>query len=665
MTKYFILSLLLMSSYSDVVGAEKPSELPTEKNIEQKKVCSESADQADDASADELCNKEMVDSLDTPNKITILATSSPKHFTDMNTTSSLVSPTQLTINPSNILDMLVEVPGVAENGQAGLFQVYSIRGLSRHRVLTYVSDIPLKAERRAGVASSFLHPLLLDHAEVYRGPASTLYQSGSLGGVVKLSPAFFNGSFLSTDYQTEGNRNSQIYGTGDTDWSIAIARQYSSNSDDVFGNELNNGYEQLSGTFIKHWTLDGVDFEWLLLMSNGDDIGRSSTQYPDRLVTVPSEKHWLNQLTAQTMDWRGSLYFHPNEVETLTIRPGQRENRVANESQDYGFHFEKNWKASTSALEGLWGVDGFQRANINAKEQELSYLDNSVTHSQSLDGASERELATFATLNWFWADTKWQMGTRLINNHQSNRGNASISDNAITGFLGLSKPLSANTMLTANVGTGIRFATVSERFYTGTTGRGEVIGNPDLSKERSLSLDLGVQYGTHDKQFSLNVYHQKVSDYIERIELSPGLLTYRNLNNGVIYGAEFDSNFVINQQWQLGLGGMLVKGKDDDGSTLSDIPANRLQGRARYFANGWSLDFSLQYRLSKDDFGSGEKATPAAWISRIAFKQELSDNFNWSMFVDNAFDEEYFSSSDDVAPYAEGRSFGVRLTKSW
>ena len=257
--------------------------------------CTEAAQSADNEH--HKCNEECEQiEAETTEKITVLATRSPKHFTDLNATTSFISPTQLTIQPATILDMLIEVPGVAENGQAGLFQVYSVRGLSRHRVLTYVSDIPLRAERRAGVSSSFLHPLLLEHAEVSRGPASTLYLSGSLGGVVKLVPKFFSGSLFSTDFQTQGNRQSQIYGTGDKDWSIALARQSSNSGEDAFGNELNDGYDQLSASFIKHWIINGINYEWLLLMSHGDDIGRSSTQYPDRLVTMLTEKHLANQL---------------------------------------------------------------------------------------------------------------------------------------------------------------------------------------------------------------------------------------------------------------------------------------------------------------------------------------------------------------------------------
>lgn len=596
-------------------------------------------------------------------KVTIIAGATPGHFTDLNAATSLVSPSQQTIEPANILDLLTQVPGVAENGQAGLFQVYSIRGLSRHRVLTYISDIPLKAERRAGVATSFVHPLLFDYAEVSRGPASTLYQSGSLGGVVKLSPASFNNSFLSVDYQTQGNRNNQIYGTGGDDWSVAVARQFSNKTEDPVGNELNSGYEQYSGSLIKQWRMAGVDYEWMLMMSDGNDIGRSSTQYPDRLVTVPNEEHLLSQFSAKGEDWRAAVYLHPNKLNTLTVRPGQRENDVTNESKDYGFHVENSWELQE--IEGLWGVDGFMRSDINAYETELSLIDNSLTSTQSLNGATERELAVFATLNSYWGDTKWQFGTRLLNNRQTNPGFVATEDDAITGFVGISTPLNPNWIFTANLGTGIRFATVSERYFVGTTGRGEVIGNPDLETERSVSLDFGVRYSDADKQFVFNIYRQKVSDYIERIEVSPGILTYNNLANGLIYGAEFDANFELSKQWELGLGGMWVNGEDDEDTTLSDIPANRIQTRARFVVDDWSIDGALQYRFSKDEVGSGERATPAAWIAELAFNKNLGDGLNMSLFVDNLLDEQYYSSSDDIAPLAEGRSFGVKFTKMW
>ena len=66
--------------------------------------------------------------------------------------------------PSALTDLLVSQPGVSENGQGGLFQVFSIRGVSRQRVLSQVSSARIVSDRRAGTSVSFVEPLLLSSA---------------------------------------------------------------------------------------------------------------------------------------------------------------------------------------------------------------------------------------------------------------------------------------------------------------------------------------------------------------------------------------------------------------------------------------------------------------------------------------------------------------------
>ena len=75
----------------------------------------------------------------------------------------------------SIADLVAEAPGVSQNGQGGLFQTYSVRGVSRQRILTLVEGMRIVGERRAGVSASFLDPLLLGSVEVVRGPSSTYW----------------------------------------------------------------------------------------------------------------------------------------------------------------------------------------------------------------------------------------------------------------------------------------------------------------------------------------------------------------------------------------------------------------------------------------------------------------------------------------------------------
>ena len=75
-------------------------------------------------------------------------------------------------------------------------------------------------------------------------------------------------------------------------------------------------------------------------------------------------------------------------------------------------------------------------------------------------------------------------------------------------------------------GTGLRFPSLSERFFTGVTGRGFVAGNPALDPERSLNADLGLRwYG--DRLFLAGyVFRNEIDDYIERVETAPEELTF-------------------------------------------------------------------------------------------------------------------------------------------
>ena len=44
------------------------------------------------------------------------------------------------------------------------------------------------------------------------------------------------------------------------------------------------------------------------------------------------------------------------------------------------------------------------------------------------------------------------------------------------------------------LGSGLRFPSLPERFFSGVTPRGFVTGNPELEAERSLSTDLALRY---------------------------------------------------------------------------------------------------------------------------------------------------------------------------
>ena len=89
------------------------------------------------------------------------------NYAPVSVAAAVVSPDDAAA-PRTLTEMVSEVPAVAENGQGGMFQNYSVRGVSRQRVLTLVAGMRIVSERRAGVSASFVDPALMrsvDHRD--------------------------------------------------------------------------------------------------------------------------------------------------------------------------------------------------------------------------------------------------------------------------------------------------------------------------------------------------------------------------------------------------------------------------------------------------------------------------------------------------------------------
>lgn len=585
------------------------------------------------------------------------------HFERLNTTNSKRYISEVSQTPSSVLDVITDIPGVSKNGQAGLFQVYSIRGVSRQRVLTYINQTPLKSERRAGVASSFLHPSLLNSVDAIRGPASTIFLSGSLGGTVRLTPKFFTQSEIQMSYNTIADRNDQLFGTGGESWSFGIGRQSSRKAKDIKGALLNDAYDQYSSSLIKEWAFSNFDLTWSSIASYGKNIGRSSNRFPNRVVTVPQEKHFLNQLSFDADSWKLDFYSHKNSVDTQTVRPKKRINLVSNQSHDFGLSYKKALFFDNSQMESEWGVDYFVRDNVNAVDTKTRLDSFQVQTHKSLVNAKEVEIGAYFTMSNYWGAVKWQLGSRLNNHTASNYSHEKVSDQVLNGFLGLSYPLNDNLYLTANYGTGVRFPTLSERFFSGTTGRGEVVGNPDLSKELSKGIDFGLKFKNQTVSYAFNLYQQQINNYIERVALSSEVLSFKNLTNGQISGLELESEFNVTSHFNLALNVAAIKGKDDKGMPLIDIPSGRLNVKSQYQFDAFTWSLSAEYRQHKDKVAKGERATASALIVNSAINYQLSKKARIKFLINNLFNEEYYLSQDELSPLSYGRGFEVGF--SW
>jgi len=594
-------------------------------------------------------------------EIAVSANRGEENFSPITVASSVVEMQDVAAPPATLTEMISTVPTVSENGQGGLLQTYSIRGMSRQRVMTLVSGMRIMAERRAGVSASFLDPLLMSSVDVVRGPSSTYYGSGAIGGVVQLFPRGFDSWAVEAGYASQGNEAFGAVGWGDKGWSGGLAHRTASDGETPDGETLNSAFTQTSGTLKRQWSSGRFRYELLGIGSLASDIGKSSTDFPERTTIYPEERHLLLRFgMSADSGWDLQAWAHPNDLQTEVLEKDVSFSEVDNEALDLGLNWQKQMtlKGGRSAR---FGIDWVGRRNVNALESTLDLVDDEQTTQNTLDDGEEDEVGAYGALEWNWGRATLVAGGRLTYQRQANAGDPSTNDSAASGFAGLVVPLGAGFELVGNVGSGLRFPTLSERYFSGVTGRGEVVGNPDLEPERSVNLETGLRwYGT--KLFvSGYLFRNDIDAYIERIEVEPNLLTFVNLTSGTIQGIEAEGHYQIDEHWSFEFGAHLMEGDNDRGDPLSDIPANRFFLGGKWRQGSWFGQLRWEERAEKDDLGSGEKLIPSASLLSGTLEYELQEGLWLSLNGRNLLDTSYFNSPDRKVPYSPGRSLGLTL----
>ena len=577
--------------------------------------------------------------------------------------SEYVGIDELATATGSISEALTLQPSVSLNGQPGLFQTLNIRGLARQRVQSFLNGMRLTSERRGGVSASFLDPLLLSGVEIIQGPASTYYGSGALAGALQLLLREDASPWLSTGFASDGNERNLAAGAGNANYSAGIALRQRDDGKTVKGDTKFDRFDQLSAYYQRQFNLGDYSVDWQLIGSKAKDIGKDNSQFPlQRMVLYPEENHLLSQVKLSgTGDWAARLSLHYQDLltrETLESRAVNQVNQsrvseVANRSMDIGFTLEDKWHAGQ--LSGQYGFDYFGRRGVNARQDDF-ILSRLLGSTQSLDDGKENESALFATANRDFNFASVHLGGRWTYFTQGDSKSEKISQSRGSYFLTVRKPL-GDWNLSLSYGTTSRFASLTERLFIGTTGRGEVVGNLRLLPEDSSELDIGIDYQSERLAFELHRFAMDIDDFIERITLDESTLSYRNLLSGDLSGWQYRVALFLSNPWQLALSGQRVTGSSDSENTLIDIPAARHQVDLSYSAPIWSLNMSLRRRLDKKDFGATERVLQAANISALSFRIDLSDRWQMQAGIENLFDETYFSSADALSTLAIGREF--------
>ncbi|ALU45546.1 TonB-dependent receptor [Pseudoalteromonas rubra] len=580
-------------------------------------------------------------------------------FTNINI--SHVSKDDLRGASNTIADWVVQIPGVSLNGQGGLYQSYSIRGLSRWRVRTEVNGIVLLTDRRAGNSASFIDPGLLQLASVQKGPAAMLYGSEAIGGVISMNSVQGEQDTLEVGFEDTGNGRRILAITGEENYNLAFAYRKKERGFAPNGDELNNGYEQFSSSFrYRHAITDEIELNMSWLPSVSKNVGKNSVAYPDSQVAMyPEDLHSLAQVSVKSDQWLVNVFHHYQNWDSDVLRIGKRHNLTAYQSHTLGanLYHEFNWHE----LPVRAGLDWTARRGVSISDQETSIkATNEMTVNTLLDGQQDN-IAAF--INGIWDQQNWRVdfGARFDHFTASNFG-VNKSDNHLSHSLGVTRTWQSHSV-SLNYANAFRFPTLTELYFNGITPRGNTIGNPQLNPETSQGFELTYRHDHKTVKTTLNLFHTRLDDYIERVKLESGDRTYLNLDQASISGAEILTKIDVNDALSYTLGYTHQKGKSDDGDHLSDIAPRKLSISGQYAWESFEFKPALTYQLAKHQPGSGEAELDKSLVVDLNLNWYLDESWTVRAGVLNLFNRLHRTTADEDAPFHAERT--VKFDVSW
>jgi iron complex outermembrane receptor protein len=620
---------------------------------------------------------------------------------------------------TNLIDAIAKVPGISQVTTGGAISKPSIRGLGYNRVLTMVDGAREEAQQWGDEHGVEIDQFSAARVEILKGPASLLYGSDALGGVINIIDDFvpaigeFNGNFTSSYNSNNGLTGSSLMLQGNNDGFVYRGRVSYKNAYGFSYRDKtvpNSGFNETNFSTMlglnKIWGYahlnlskfgtniglieDGPDANGDYLDENGEVITNSEAR--SRKLGLPFQKinHYRAALNSNVLLGGGqlktTLAFQRNvrkEFEESLNEPGLFLN-LNSYTYDIKYSFANN---------GIWeptiGLQGMYQTNINSGDEFLipDYTSNNIGvfaylkrnfGKGAINGGIRYDYKNMD------GDSLFDGGTQVFNAFNNNFSN-------ISGSLGFSFELAKNLILRGNAGSGFRAPNIAE---LGANGRHEgtfrfEIGNSALKQETSLQFDLGLTYDADKVTLGLNAYSNRIYNYIYPSNInnettayleddgSTSILSvYRFLQTDAnLFGGEASVDFHLIKSLHFENSLAYVKGTNlSNNSALPFIPAASLTNELRFEPtikglNDSFIKVGLTNTFKQQRFDSFETATDSYSLIDAgigtAIKMKNGKIHLW-LTGQNLGNKLYFSHQSRYKPvgiYNTGRnlSFGLSV----
>ncbi len=616
-------------------------------------------------------------------EVTVTATGSAERLHNVPGEVNIINREEIEGVQARTLDDLFRYqPGVEVEGSLRRTgQTVNIRGFDDERVLVLKDGARVSQYTSGHKGNLFLDVDQIEEIEIVRGPASALYGSGALGGVVSITTRqpsdllgdgkSFGGSlhFGYSSAYNEWTASPRLFGAteGGFEWTFGYTARQSDGSADLAG--------QPSTLELANEDVDDFSGSLLIPLSGVDTLRFSANFYENNIPALtnlsnlnPSASTLVDRTTEQQSyslryDRRGSSWFDRglqaslfvssldvNELRFSDSRDEQTDFRSwgvevrnsvpINDSHrlTYGVeHFQDRQEGTRNGGPSLFFPEGEQKQTGLYLQDEISLADHRLT------------IVPGIRVDFFRSDS-------------DSVDQADLSESRANPKIGATYEVLPELILSGNYAHGFRAPRFQELFITGThfafplQGGGffQAIFEPnlDLEPEKSQNSDFGIRYQGERVSLRASYWRSEVDDFIDltpaSTEVLPGGLILQrwqeqNLQNATLEGVEASAQWDIHPKLVGFVNYSNSRGNDDlTGQIVSSIPPEKLVAGVN-----WSPLADLQLGLRSRSYANLEESAtgePTAGYTIFDFQsswrlpglRNLRMQFNLDNFSDKA-----------------------------
>jgi len=596
-----------------------------------------------------------------------------------------------------------------------------IRGLSANRVLVYTQGVRLENQQFGDEHGLGINEAGIESVEVIKGPASLLYGSDALGGVLYLNPEKFAKtnsveSSIGSRYfsNTLGSNTTFGFKASTEKFKFLSRLTYNAHSD----YKIANGNRVTNSRYNEYDFKTGIGFEGTNYSSEVRyNYTLSNIGLPEAIddqTTTISFIAPYQRIENHVLSSHNHFYFKNSG---LDINLGYTaNNRKEFEDEHDGEEEDEHQEILTPALhmklktftydakynlpklgkiESIIGIQGLSQINTNFGEELL------------IPNANMNDIGGFATASIKWNKNILQGGLRfdnrsitterqVIEEHHHEEEEEEHEEEEERVFEAINKSFSSftaslgykttlfNVITTRlNFATGYRAPNLAELSSNGIhhgTNRFE-IGNANLTNEQNYQIDLALEYKNEHIEFYVNGFYNTINDYIF-ITPTGAIIEDSNVfeyvqGNANLYGGEFGFHLHPHPLDWLHYESSFetVTGKQKNGDFLPLIPANqwnnafRTEFKDKQWLKNSYASLKLESTFAQKNNSIFETNSDAYNLVHIALGGKVVLNrtkFELSLNINNVFDTQYIAhlsrlKTDGIPNIGRNMVLGLRF----